>query len=525
MDAIVAKAKEYEYICVSRDPEYENILSSIELVKDFIIKHDLVLYGGTGLDMALRLKGDKIYPDTDVPDLDFYSPNSVEHAYELAGALYRAGFEDAVAFRARYVRTMRVDIGGGHVVADITYYPAELFAKLPTLKYNGMRIVHPLYQRIDMHNSLSHPYDNPPMEVIFDRWGKDIRRFNQMNSHYPVECDLRPGHATVILPTSIHRYVLGGWAAYALIYHHYLELMAAITGDAPAVASDDEADYDDFADESDDELIDEIGDDPAGGAAGGNSILDFTGGATAKKSVKNLPSANPILSRPQIKVTDTFVFEAPIDHKKKVVGAELDIISLNPQKHIGELGIKNAVEYEPYVSMIPSTHRGKLTFGSATINVRISSSKNKLVSVNTVKVAGVNFKIANVQLLMKDLAALFNVTGDAVYVAHYYSLLSMITSVESAMKDRVGDPALMEMIGRSPLFPSIYTYGADNHSLSYQVLINKAQSELGEAEEDILPWNYYPNRSIPKGYDPPSWRAEASIYFRESGKAISAPAE
>ncbi len=48
-----------------------------------------------------------------------------------------------------------------------------------------MRSVHTDYQRIDVHSSLAFPYDNPPREVIFDRWEKDIKRFNIFDKYYP----------------------------------------------------------------------------------------------------------------------------------------------------------------------------------------------------------------------------------------------------------------------------------------------------------------------------------------------------
>lgn len=508
MDEVVARAKEYEFIRDSHDPEYDRVLAGIEIVKEFIITNDLVLYGGQGLDMALRLRGDKIYPDEAIPDLDFYSPRSVEHAYELADILYHAGFTGAAAIRARYVRTMRIDVGGGHVIADITYYPAELFAKLPTLKYNGMRIVHPIYQRIDMHNSLSHPFDNPPQEVIFDRWSKDIRRFNQMNAHYPVECDARPELHEVSVSVAMHRYVMGGWAAYALIYHHFVELMAVLTGDAPVPVDEFDAEELDEDDEDNTEVID---------GSSELSLLEFIGGsATKRKNAKrdSVSSTPVILSRPSLSVVaDTFTFEVP------AAGAEFDIVSLDPEKHAAEIGMTDIVAREPYVSMIPPTLTGKILDGQVT--ARIVSSRGSLVSVNIVKVAGVNFKVSNTQLLMKDLAALYNTTSDATFIAHYYSLLSMIATVEAAVGDRVNDPDIYSLLLRSPLFPSIYTYGGDNHSLAYLVNINKIKSELGEATEHILPWNYYPERMIPKGYAWPAWNATSSHYFRESGAVVS----
>jgi hypothetical protein len=151
---------------------YQDVVDVIIEVKEFIRKKKLIIYGGTAIDFALRLKGDKIYPDESlsVADLDFFSPNSVEDAYELADMLYNKGYKEARSIVALHVITMRVDMGDNHFIADISYIPRDVYDKIPYLTYDGMRIVHPDFQKIDLHSSLSFPYDNTPMEVIFHRW-------------------------------------------------------------------------------------------------------------------------------------------------------------------------------------------------------------------------------------------------------------------------------------------------------------------------------------------------------------------
>lgn len=171
--------------CTKLDPYYDMQKKSIELVKEFIKARKLVLYGGTALDYAARLAGGSIYDDSklDLPDLDFYSRDPVTDTRDLAEIVFNAGFEEARSIGAIHVGTMRVDPGGNHFIADISYCP--MIDELDTLIYDGMLIVHPIYQRMDMHSSLSFPYDNAPREVIFDRWKKDIERFGIIDKLYP----------------------------------------------------------------------------------------------------------------------------------------------------------------------------------------------------------------------------------------------------------------------------------------------------------------------------------------------------
>lgn len=180
----------YDYISLKYSPHYQKLVHAIEIVKEFIRKKKLVIYGGTAIDFALRLRGDAIYSDESltIPDLDFFSPDSVKHAYELADILYDVGYTDVRVVRALHVGTMKVDLTNyNDWIADISHCPEEVFKNLPTLDYGGLRIINPWFQRLDMHSSLSHPYDNPPIEVIFQRWEKDLKRFNKLDKYYPVE--------------------------------------------------------------------------------------------------------------------------------------------------------------------------------------------------------------------------------------------------------------------------------------------------------------------------------------------------
>lgn len=166
------------------------LLDGSDTVRKFIAETGSILYGGTAIDLALRLVGDHIYPDDEAPDLDFFHPDNVEAAYSLADIFYRAGNETARAINAIHVKTMRVDISGGIQVADVSYCPRQVFDEIPYLMTQTTpptKIVHPVFQRVDMHSALALPYDNAPREVIFHRWRKDLCRFNKLAAAYPTD--------------------------------------------------------------------------------------------------------------------------------------------------------------------------------------------------------------------------------------------------------------------------------------------------------------------------------------------------
>ncbi|QYB17475.1 putative poly(A) polymerase catalytic subunit [Pacmanvirus S19] len=371
---VLEKSKEYENVVIKHDPAYNNIIDAIEIVKKFIIDNGLILYGGCSIDYALRLHGDKIYPDELPPDLDFYSYDNVEHAYQLADILYEHGFKEARAINAEHMETMRVDIIDNHFIADISYRPREIFDKLPYLEYNGMKIIHPLFQRLDLHSSLAFPYDNVPREVIFSRWSKDVKRFNKLDEYYPIEAPkdkLQTREMTV--PTDIKKYVLNGFAAYALIYTDFCAMMK-----------------------------------------------EFNAKPT---SIKDITSAKFVVSQNQI----TF----------DTLNQRIEFIHFDIDKMVEKLNISNVKKYEPYINMIPEKIDGSTSFGDITIystHNRLVSANSVTIGDITFRTVNVQFLLKYflaMHFVHKDSAKL-----SAVYLDRYISLIKMISAMEDVLKGK-----------------------------------------------------------------------------------------
>jgi ribosomal protein S18 acetylase RimI-like enzyme len=177
--------KIFDVIAQQHDKDRTEQLKAMEIVKNFIKDKQLIIYGGLAIDYALRLKGEQIYPDELLPDYDCYSTNSVNDAYELALLLHKAGFELVGTHSAIHPTTMRVKFNFIYV-CDLTYLPQPIYDNIPTLNYMGLSIVHPKFQRLDMHLSFSLPYENPPQENIFHRWKKDKIRYELLEKFYPL---------------------------------------------------------------------------------------------------------------------------------------------------------------------------------------------------------------------------------------------------------------------------------------------------------------------------------------------------
>lgn len=178
----------YESITFDHDFQKTHIEKALKLVRQYIIVNKLLLVGGMAIDLSLRAKGSKLYPDNKLPDYDFLSSNFHVDAYKLGEQLVKDNIPGISVIRGMHASTMRVRVNFVPV-ADITYIPENLFKLVPTIEYQGFTIVHPHYQMIDQHRALSLPYENAPFETIMQRFDKDLKRNDLLYEAYPIESE------------------------------------------------------------------------------------------------------------------------------------------------------------------------------------------------------------------------------------------------------------------------------------------------------------------------------------------------
>ncbi len=202
-----------------RDADASMLERALDLVRAFIVERGLIVFGGLAIDYALQLRGKGIYPEGSRPDYDFVSPRHADDAYELADRLHAAGFERVSVVRAMHVQTMRVRTNFRYV-ADIGYAPPDVFALIPHLMYRDVRVVHPDYQRIDLHLAFCYPFNSPPREDVYHRWRKDSERFAILDAAYPIgpaaAMSSPPIETTVGIAAPFADVAISGLAAYAV---------------------------------------------------------------------------------------------------------------------------------------------------------------------------------------------------------------------------------------------------------------------------------------------------------------------
>lgn len=213
-------------IAEKRSIGYDLLERAFDIVKNFIIKKKRIIYGGMSIDMALKAAGKTgIYEDDAVPDYDFMSPDPFKDSIELTDILYKEfGDNNVNSINALHPTTRRVRINYVFV-ADITYIPPGTYEKLPTLEYKGFRVIHPNFQRLDMHRAMCNPLENPPREIVFFRTHKDLKRFGLLDDAYPIPAPKLDMSKSVELTLSLKYFqdsLIGGGLGLCLIID-YLE--------------------------------------------------------------------------------------------------------------------------------------------------------------------------------------------------------------------------------------------------------------------------------------------------------------
>jgi hypothetical protein len=153
-------------------PAISDMRRAVFIVWKYIKDKDRIMYGGTGINMAVKKKSsdNALYSEDEFPDYDFYSPDPIYDGIELCNRLEDAGFQHVQMQEAVHPYTYKLHVEYyPKEVADITFVPKVIYDKIPTLKYerDGMslsankrgsiRLAHPNFMIIDIYRQFCNP--------------------------------------------------------------------------------------------------------------------------------------------------------------------------------------------------------------------------------------------------------------------------------------------------------------------------------------------------------------------------------
>lgn len=149
---------------------YEKYYPIFEEARKFLVKKEILLYGGLAINELLPSKH-KFYGEKELPDFDLFSTEGKKIAEQAVQHFRKAGFELTSKTDALHENTYKVMVSGLPVL-DITTVSKDAFKKLGENKQRtkyGLYTVNPQYLRMTMHVLLSQPKDAHRWIKIFER--------------------------------------------------------------------------------------------------------------------------------------------------------------------------------------------------------------------------------------------------------------------------------------------------------------------------------------------------------------------
>ena len=178
---------------IANSPE---VMKMIHIVEEFLKSKQLVCYGGTAINNILPKSAQFYDKSIEIPDYDFFSPNALSDAKELADIYAKEGYDEVEAKSGVHEGTYKVFVNF-IAVADITHLHPTLYASLKkeSIHIGGIRYAPPNYLRMGMFLELSRP------EGDVSRWEKVLKRMNLLNKHYPLQSDVKCNALDIQRPT------------------------------------------------------------------------------------------------------------------------------------------------------------------------------------------------------------------------------------------------------------------------------------------------------------------------------------
>lgn len=176
--------KEGKQLAEIENPPTLKIMKELNnIVKEFLEKKELIIYGGTAITALLNQKEIQISDPELLIDYDFYSPDYDKDSKELSDLIYEKKYKYVRRINAIHPNTFRIGAEfSKDFIADITYFPPEYFAILQnnSPKIDNLRYTDPQFLKIDLYLSITRPHTN-----VF-RWEKSYKRLYYLEKYYPL---------------------------------------------------------------------------------------------------------------------------------------------------------------------------------------------------------------------------------------------------------------------------------------------------------------------------------------------------
>lgn len=162
------------------EPTKKEIMDINKIVLDYIRNKKRKIYGGYAQNKLIVAKNpeDAFYDDSDLPDIDCYSPEPIKDLVALCDQLYSKGYTFIQGKEALHKETYSIFVNFKNV-CDLSYVPRNIYNKIPFVEVDGINYVHPSFVYIDLYRMMTEPYFSS------FRWAKIFPRLYKLQKHYP----------------------------------------------------------------------------------------------------------------------------------------------------------------------------------------------------------------------------------------------------------------------------------------------------------------------------------------------------
>lgn len=173
---------ENEKIVGEKTANTEDIKNIIGILENFLTKSKCICYGGSAINALLPVNAQFYNKNIEIPDYDFYTPNAINVAKELADIYYKEGYEEVEAKAGVHFGTYKVFVNF-IPIADITFINPHIYEKLSKdcISVAGIKYAPVNFLRMSLYLELSRPAGD------ISRWEKVFKRLVLLNKYHPLK--------------------------------------------------------------------------------------------------------------------------------------------------------------------------------------------------------------------------------------------------------------------------------------------------------------------------------------------------
>jgi hypothetical protein len=181
------------------EPTIDEINQVNGIIIDYIKQNKRKVYGGYALNKLLVTKNPSlaIYDELDTPDIEFYSPDPLGDLTKLCDKLAEAGFKNVVGQEAQHKETYSIFVNY-QLYCDISYMPANIYAKSRFIQADGFNLIHPWFMVVDYFRMFTDPM------VSYWRLEKHFARYLKLQKTYPLPLINKPVEITPFKAVNLH---------------------------------------------------------------------------------------------------------------------------------------------------------------------------------------------------------------------------------------------------------------------------------------------------------------------------------